>query len=123
MNRVTYFEFATADPEKTAAFYREVFGWQVQKWEGPQEYWLVTTGAEQTGGINGGLMLTGGDFTGTVNTIEVDDIDAALAKAVAHGGTVAMEKTTIPGVGYQACIRDSTGIMLGLHKLDHNAGK
>ena len=41
MNRFTHFELATTDLEKTAAFYREVFGWQVEKWEGPVEYWLV----------------------------------------------------------------------------------
>lgn len=33
MNRFTHFEFATRDFEKTAEFYRAVFGWQVEKWE------------------------------------------------------------------------------------------
>ena len=60
MNRFTHFELASGDLEKTAAFYREVFGWDIQKWEGPVDYWLVTTGDASTPGINGGLMASGG---------------------------------------------------------------
>ena len=122
MNRFTHFELATDDLEKTAAFYREVFGWQIQKWEGPVEYWLVTTGDTSTPGINGGLMKTDGQFRGTVNTIEVEDIDAAIAKVLAHGGEITLEKGTIPGVGYLAYFKDSTGIIVGLHQADPKAG-
>ena len=122
MNRFTHFELATDDLEKTAAFYREVFGWQIQKWEGPVEYWMVSTGDESTPGINGGLMKTDGQFRGTVNTIEVEDIDAAIAKVLAHGGVITMEKGTIPGVGYLAYFRDNAGIMVGLHQADPKAG-
>ncbi len=121
MNRFTHFELATADLEKTAAFYRAVFGWQIEKWEGPVDYWLVTTGDESTPGINGGLMQAGGDFKGTINTIEVDDIDAAIAKVLEHGGEIALEKQAIPGVGYQAYVKDNFGIIVGLHKADPNA--
>ncbi len=98
MNRITHFELASDDLEKTAAFYREVFSWKVEKWEGPVDYWLVTSGDESTPGINGGLMPAGGEFGGTINTVEVDDIDAAIAKALANGGEVALEKQAIPGV-------------------------
>lgn len=122
MNRFTHFELACADLEKTAAFYREVFGWQVEKWEGPVDYWMVISGDRETAGINGGLMKTGGEFTGTINTIEVDDIDAYLAKVIANGGSIAMEKDVIPGVGYQAYFKDNSGIMVGLHQADPKAG-
>jgi pimeloyl-ACP methyl ester carboxylesterase len=56
MNRFTHFELATTDLEKTAAFYRAVFGWKVDKWEGPVDYWLVSSGDASTPGINSGLM-------------------------------------------------------------------
>ena len=122
MNRFTHFEQVTSDFEKTAAFYREVFGWQVQKWEGPVDYWIVTTGDESTPGINGGLMAAGGPFTGTVNTIEVDDIDAAIAKVKANGGEMVFEKDVIPGVGYLAYFKDNAGIIVGVHQANPNAG-
>ena len=122
MNRFTHFELATDDLEKTAAFYRDVFAWQVQKWEGPVEYWLVTTGDQSSPGINGGLMQTSGEFRGTINTIQVDDIDAAIARVLAHGGEIVLPKDAIPGVGYQAYFKDNSGILVGLHQAEPNAG-
>jgi len=122
MNRFTHFELATNDFEKTAAFYRTVFGWQIQKWEGPVDYWLVDTGDASTPGINGGLMQASDTFKGTVNTIEVDDIDAAIAKVKANGGEMVFEKDVIPGVGYLAYFKDNTGIIAGLHQADPNVG-
>ena len=116
MNRFTHFELATDDLEKTAAFYREVFGWGVYKWEGPVDYWLVDTGDASTPGINGGLMAAGGEFKGTINTIEVDNIDAVIAKVKANGGEMIMDKDTIPGVGFQAYFKDNVGIIVGLHQ-------
>jgi len=122
MNRFTHFELATTDLEKTANFYREVFGWQVDKWEGPVEYWLVTTGDHSTPGINGGLMHTGPEMTGTINTVEVEDIDAVLARTLANGAEVIMPKDAIPGVGYQAYIKDNCGIVVGIHQAYPEAG-
>lgn len=122
MNRFTHFELASGDLEKTAQFYREVFGWEIQKWEGPVDYWLVNTGDDSTPGINGGLMASDETFTGTINTIEVEDIDAMLARVLENGGEVALPKDAIPGVGYQAYVRDNCGILIGLHQADPQAG-
>jgi len=116
MHRFIHFELATDDLEKTAQFYREVFGWQVEKWEGPIEYWLVTSGDETTPGINGGLMPTSGEFRGTINTIGVGDIDAVIEKVLANGGELVLPKGEIPDVGYQAYVKDPTGIIVGLHQ-------
>jgi predicted enzyme related to lactoylglutathione lyase len=82
----------------------------------------VMTGDEKTPMINDGLMQASGGFTGTINTVEVEDIDAALAKALAHGGEVVLPKDAIPGVGYQAYIKDNAGIIIGLHQADPKAG-
>ncbi len=122
MNRITHFEFVTSDFEKTAAFYRTVFGWKVEKWEGPVDYWLIDSGDKTTVGINGGLMPAGGPFSGTVNTIEVEDIDAAIAKVKANGGEMIFEKDVIPGVGYLAYFKDNVGIIVGLHQPAPGAG-
>ncbi len=122
MNRITHFEFATSDPEKTAAFYRAAFGWDIRKWDGPVDYYMISSGDASTPGINGGLMQTDGTFQGTVNTIEVDNIDAAIAGVLANGGEIVMPKDAIPGVGYLAYFKDTTGIMVGLHQTDPSAG-
>jgi uncharacterized protein len=122
MNRFTHFELASNDLERTAEFYRDVFGWQIQRWEGPVDYWMVTTGDENSPGINGGLMQTSGEFKGTINTIVVDDIDGAISRVLAHGGEIVFPKDAIPGIGYQAYFKDNSGIIVGLHQADPKAG-
>jgi predicted enzyme related to lactoylglutathione lyase len=122
MNRFTHFELVTDDLEKTAAFYRAVFGWKIEKWEGPVDYWIVDSGDESTPGINGGLMFKNGPFSGTVNTVEVDDIDAAIAKVKSNGGEIIFEKNVIPSVGYLAYFKDDQGIIVGLHQADPSVG-
>jgi predicted enzyme related to lactoylglutathione lyase len=52
----------------------------------------------------------------------VDDIDAAIAQVLAHGGEIVLPKDAIPGVGYQAYFKDNSGILVGLHQADPNPG-
>ena len=44
MPRPIHFEIPADQPERASAFYRDVFGWQFRKWDGPMPYWLITTG-------------------------------------------------------------------------------
>ncbi len=80
------------------------------------------TGDESSPGINGGLMGKGGPFSGTVNTVEVEDIDAVITKVKTNGGEIIFGKDTIPTVGYLAYFRDNTGIIVGLMQSDSQAG-
>lgn len=122
MTRVVHFELASDHPERAAAFYRDVFGWKIEKWDGPIDYYLITTGNESDMGIDGGLMKSDETFQGVVNTIGVDDIDTYLARAKECGGQVVLEKHAIPGVGYQAYFKDPDGVIVGLHQRDTSAG-
>ncbi|HOC31682.1 MAG TPA: VOC family protein, partial [Armatimonadota bacterium] len=53
MPRPIHFELPADDPERAVRFYENVFGWKVQKWDGPQEHWLITTGEAPAPGIDG----------------------------------------------------------------------
>ena len=44
MPRVVHFEIVADMPERVMNFYKEVFGWEFKKWDGPQDYWLEKTG-------------------------------------------------------------------------------
>ena len=121
MPRVVHFEIAANDPDKVAAFYQEVFGWKIVKWEGPQEYWLVETGDEQQAGINGGLLRPNEIFSGTVNTIDVPEIDSFIEKIKQHGGEIVVEKHASPGIGYNAYAKDVSGTLFGVHQEDSQA--
>ena len=56
MPKVIWFEIPADDPGRAAKFYEDVFGWKVEKWDGPFDYWLVTTGPDDEPGINGAIM-------------------------------------------------------------------
>jgi predicted enzyme related to lactoylglutathione lyase len=80
-------------------------------------YWLVKTGEEGEPGINGGMFVRQGQV-GHVNTVGVASVDEALAKVVAAGGSVAVPKMAIPGVGWLAYCKDTEGSVFGLHQHD-----
>lgn len=121
MSRVVHFEMVGDDPERMAKFYADVFGWKVQKWEGPMEYWLVITGEEGTPAINGGFGRRTKPDEGTTNTIEVDDAKAAVAAVEMNGGKVVNPLHPVPGVGWQAYCKDTEGNLFGIHQNDPNA--
>lgn len=136
MNRVIHFEIHAADPERAAAFYRHVFGWDIREWimpgvEVPKEnrYWIVNTGSEPDLGINGGILFRRGAapaegqaVNAYVCTIGVASVDEYVAKALAAGGTVAVPKMPIKGVGWLAYCKDPDGNIFGLMHDDKNAG-
>jgi predicted enzyme related to lactoylglutathione lyase len=57
----------------------------------------------------------------TIVTMDVDSVDETVAKVEAAGGTVALPKHTIPGVGYQAYCMDPDGTIFGVHQRDDTA--
>ncbi len=121
MPRVVHFEIAIDEPERAVAFYREAFGWQIEKWDGPMDYWLVKTGEPGEMGIDGGLTPRAGAAAPIVNTIGVDSVDAYQAKITAAGGNVVMPKSALPGVGYFALCQDTEGNPFGILEPDMSA--
>ncbi|MFQ6124624.1 MAG: VOC family protein [Candidatus Heimdallarchaeota archaeon] len=120
MLRVVHFEIGVDDPERAVKFYQDVFGWKIEKWDGPIDYWLITTGEESEPGIDGGLMRRENSET-TINTVEVPSLDEFVEKIAKAGGKVVRPKSTIPGVGYMAYCHDSEGNMFGLMQPDPTA--
>ena len=121
MGRVVHFEIPAGDTKRAVDFYGKVFGWKFEKWPGPTEYWLVSTGDAGAAGINGGLLPSGSTVKSTTNTIEVDSVDAAVAAVKSAGGKQLSEKNAIPGVGYFAYCEDSEGNVFGVMQNDSNA--
>jgi predicted enzyme related to lactoylglutathione lyase len=121
VHRVVHFELNTSDPERSEAFFSEVFGWKVSKWEGGPDYWLATTGAEGDAGIDGAIMRSQDGAPRTVNTIEVASVDEAAERVVAAGGQVVVPKQAIPGLGHFAYCTDPTGLIFGIYHADEQA--
>ena len=121
MGRVVHFEIPADDTKRAVNFYAKVFGWKFEKWPGPMEYWLVSTGDAGAPGINGGLVPNGSTVKSTTNTIEVDSVDAAATAVKSAGGKQLSPKNAIPGVGYFAYCEDTEGNMFGVMQNDTNA--
>ena len=121
MARVIHFELAADDPERATEFYTKVFGWQIQKWDGPQDYCLATTGAPGAPGIDGAIMRRDPGMPAVVNTIDVAALDDMIAMVKANGGTVVAPKMTIPHVGYFAYCQDTEGNTFGMMQNDPSA--
>jgi len=114
MPRVIHFEISANDMEQVKEFYENVFGWEINKWDGPDEYYLISTGQSPEHGINGALFKPKEFFSATVNTIDVPDIDEYIKKVNDNGGTVVTEKMSIPGVGSFVYCKDVEGTMFGI---------
>jgi len=121
MGRVVHFEIPADDPARAVSFYEEVFGWTITKWEGPSEYWLISTGPEGEPGIDGGLAKRATPEIGTENTIDVDSVDDFVAKIEANGGKILRPKSAVPGVGWLAYCQDTEGNTFGIMQSDPTA--
>ena len=126
MPRPIHFEIHAADMDRAQRFYEALFGWTFRSW-GDGIYRLITTGTEGPG-IDGGMMrrhgpsAAGGEpVTSWVCTVDVDDVDNYVEKAQAEGGSVALPKMAVPGVGWLAYVKDSEGNIFGMMQADGSA--
>ncbi|MGO4202466.1 VOC family protein [Rhodococcus sp. TAF43] len=119
--RVVHFEVPFDDGDRARSFYKVAFGWNVT--EMPElEYTGVSTGPVEDSGmpnepgyIGGGMFRRADqDPQGPVITIDVPDIDAALAKIESLGGATVSAKQPVGEMGFAAYFRDTEGNVMGL---------
>jgi predicted enzyme related to lactoylglutathione lyase len=123
MSRAVHFEIHASDPRAAIEFYSKLFGWTFNKWEGG-DYWMIHTGPDERPGINGGLLPRRGDLpqamaavNAFVITVDVDDIDAMIARA----GNIVLPKMPVPGIGWLAYAKDPDGNIFGMMQADITA--
>ncbi|MGZ4436744.1 MAG: VOC family protein [Nocardioidaceae bacterium] len=123
--RVVHFEIPFDDADRAGRFYAEVFGWSAND-VAEIGYTRVTTGPttpdegpSEPGFVNGGLLPRQEGFSAPVVTIEVEDIEAALAAVQEHGGSVVEGRSDVGEIGFAAYFRDSEGNLTGLWQSGH----
>ncbi len=128
MARVGHFEIHADDPQRAIKFYQNVFGWQFNKWDGPQEYWLIKTGESDQPGIDGGLLkrmcvppTDGQAVNAYVCTVLSSGLDADVTQALSNGGSIAVPKMAIPGMGWLAYVKDTEDNIFGVMQEDTTA--
>jgi predicted enzyme related to lactoylglutathione lyase len=126
---VVHFEIPTENKERANTFYEGAFGWNLIPMQGMDYTSAITTPSdEQTGmpsapgAINGALFPRTDSLKTPILTIDVDDVDAALAQVESAGGSIAQAKDAVPGMGWYAYFKDTEGNIMGLWQTDSSAG-
>ncbi|MBA3284330.1 MAG: VOC family protein [Nitrosopumilus sp.] len=119
MPTVQYFEIPVDDMERAQKFYKQVFGWDMQKWdnkENPeQEYYMFETRDEKGNpGLGGGMMKRQSPQHPITNYITVSSIDEYTSKIEQSGGMVMVPKTNVPDMGFIAVCLDSENNVFGI---------
>jgi predicted enzyme related to lactoylglutathione lyase len=125
--RVVHFEVPFDDGDRARAFYQSAFGWNIIHMP-EMDYTMVSTGPtgdqgpSEPGYIGGGMMERSNGFQGPVITVDVDDIDEALAKIEGLGGKTARPKMEVGEMGFAAYFTDPEGNLMGLWQNAPQAG-
>ena len=108
-NKIVHVEITAKDPKKAAEFYSTVFDWETSFME-EMDYFTFNDGA-----VGGGFSSPqeGLPF-GTVIYLNTNDVEKALSKVKANGGTEIQGKTEISTVGWFGLFKDLEGNLIGL---------
>jgi predicted enzyme related to lactoylglutathione lyase len=124
MANISHFMIPADDVERARHFYSALLGWKiapVQDTPGmpgmeAMQYHYIRTGAARKGTLNSGGLYKRHKNEPVLDFIEVEDVDAVLAKVEKLGGKITLPKTDIPGVGLTAMVLDSEGNLIGIWK-------
>lgn len=111
-----HMEFPASDTARAQKFWNELFGWQWQSMEGPQEYHMTQFSEESGAAI---FPSEGGD-QGVRVYFDVDDVNAGVARVKELGGQ-ADDPMPVPGMGWFATAKDPEGNKIGLWQTDPTA--
>jgi len=101
---VVHWEIVARDADRQAAFYRELFRWEIG--EGPIMPVSPGLGGPEPGP---GGHIRGGDRPGVVLYVQVRDLRASLTRAVELGATLVTEPFDVSGGPTLAAVDDPEG--------------
>ncbi|MFV9630619.1 MAG: VOC family protein [Methanosarcinales archaeon] len=122
MSTITHFIAPADDMERAKKFYAELFGWKIEKFPGPIDYYAIATTAENgEDGLGGGLVKREEPQDTIVNYVDVPSVDEYIARVEKLGGKVVVSKTAVPGIGYAAVCIDTENNTFGLWECNEDA--
>jgi uncharacterized protein len=108
-------ELTTTDPTAAAAFYGQLFGWQVKDVDmGTGPYHVANLGETSVAGIMGlppgapPMPPAWGAY------VTVDSVDDTLGRCESLGGKVLLPPMDVPGVGRMAVLQDPQGAVFSV---------
>ena len=113
-NKITWLEVASTDIPASAEFYTRLFDWPIVT-DATADYTMTSFGEEEPGIGFSPVDETQGITPGSVLVyVDVDDVDASLARARELGAPIYMDKTEVPTVGWIAIVGDPGGNRIGM---------
>ncbi len=115
------FEIYGTHPTQLVEFYRQVFGWQMEKMEGI-DYWRVVPETSESNSLIGGLTYrTIPNLNSFLLYVNVNSMDETLEKILKMGGKIVRPKTAVPRAGWVTIVADSEQNIFGIWQADPNA--
>lgn len=123
--QVWWNEYLSADPARTSNFYASVVGWQVKTMAledparpakpGEKPYVMMMNGTDEQAGL---MRLSDVEYAGAkagwFTYFFVDNLEAALDRAIHQGGKIVREPVEISDDTRIAVIADPEGALVGL---------
>jgi uncharacterized protein len=114
---VVHFEVIGEDAKSLRSYYGELFGWEIDA-DNPMDYGMIAregnTSADGTG-IGGGIGAAPDGYSGHVTFyVEVPDVEAALSRAEALGGSRMMGPETVTEGVEIGLFSDPEGHLVGV---------
>jgi predicted enzyme related to lactoylglutathione lyase len=120
-NSVTHFEIYAEDLTGLAEFYRELFGWKIEKALGV-DYFRIQTGPPEAGGIRGGMLYRPIEGPRSwVHYVHVESLDETVERVQSLGGKLMRPKTAVPKTGWYAVVEDPDGNLFAVFQPDPTA--
>jgi uncharacterized protein len=124
MDKVVHFELPADDTGRAQKFYKDLFGWDIQK-AGEMPYWIVHTVEtdekmmpKESGAINGGMLKRDEQndpgSSNPVLVIKVESTEDYCKKVEAAGGKIVLNTRKVGDMGLYARIKDTEGNVIGL---------
>lgn len=108
-NTVGWFEILGSDGSALQTFYSSLFGWKIDA-DNPMNYGMIEAG------IGGGIGPSQDGQAHLTVYVEVEDLQAALDRAVELGGSVIAPPMDVPEGPSIAMFADVAGNQVGLMK-------
>jgi predicted enzyme related to lactoylglutathione lyase len=117
-----WIDTAHPDPAAAAAFYGDLFGWQVENVmppDAPGEYFMARLKGEDVAAISGQMEPSPATWN---SYVWVEDADATAAKVREAGGTVVSEPFDVMDAGRMAACTDREGALFFLWQPGRHRG-
>lgn len=117
---IVWFEIPADNTERAKSFYSGLFGWKIERFPGPMEYWHIDTGGGDDT-PDGGLIERKHPQHTITNYVGVASVDQFVPKVQKLGGKVCTPKTAVPQMGYFVICQDTENNSFALWERNEKA--